>query len=153
MRRRRSTTLSSFYAFHMHFGRGPLVNPVPEGSERRRLLSHRSHIEPIAVFRRAPLRQKETDQLPRSIPGPSWQELFAEMGNHRDRALLAFYVSSGARASELLGLRGRNIDWAGQRVWVVSKGTRTLVEIPASPDAAAVSGRRAAALHRVPQRI
>jgi integrase len=129
------SVLSSFYAFHMHFGRGPLVNPVPEGGERRRLLSHRSPIEPVPQFHRSPLRQKVTDEFPRSIPEPSWQELFAEMGNNRDRALLAFYVSSGARASELLGLRGDRIDWAGQRIWVVSKGTRSLSAIPASPEA------------------
>lgn len=95
------SVLSAFYAFHLHFGRGPLVNPVPVDTERRRILAHRSPIEPQAQHRRAPLRQKITDRSPRSIPDALWDGLFAAMGNHRDRALLAFYVSSGARASEL----------------------------------------------------
>ncbi|TDB91205.1 site-specific integrase [Actinomadura sp. KC216] len=129
------SVLSAFYTFHLHFGRGPLINPVPEASERRMLVAHRSPIEPNRVIRRAPLRQKTADRLPRSIPDPLWEELFAAMGTHRDRALLAFYVSSGARASELLGLRGGHVDWAGQRIWVISKGTRTLDPLPASPQA------------------
>ncbi|MFJ9914714.1 tyrosine-type recombinase/integrase [Actinacidiphila glaucinigra] len=129
------SVLSAFYAFHLHFGRGPLVNPVPESAERRALLGHRSPIESRAAFRRAPLRQRVAERLPRSIPEPLWEELFTAMGSHRDRALLAFYVSSGARASELLGLRGRHVDWAGQRIWVISKGSRTLDALPASPEA------------------
>jgi site-specific recombinase XerD len=57
------------------------------------------------------------------------------MGNDRDRALLAFYVSSGARATELLELIGERIDWGRQQIWVVSKGSRELSMIPGSPDA------------------
>ncbi|MEY9965936.1 integrase [Streptacidiphilus sp. MAP12-16] len=129
------STLSAFYAFHLHFGRGPLVNPVPEAAERRMLLAHRSPLEPKAFVRRAPLRQKTADRVPRSIPDPLWDELFTAMGCHRDRALLACYVSSGARASELLGLLGKHVDWAGQRIWVTSKGSRTLDPLPASPQA------------------
>ena len=134
------SVLSAFYAFHAHFGRGPLVNPVPAGAGRRRLLAHRNPMEPQARHRRAPLRQKMIDRPPRSIPDQLWDELFAALGNHRDRALLAFYVSSGARASELLGLRGEHVDWAGQRVWVVSKGSQTLDAIPGSPEAFAYLG-------------
>jgi len=61
--------------------------------------------------------------------------LFAQMRSDRDRALLAFYVSSGARASELLGLRMGDIDWAGKKIHVISKGSRLREAIPASPDA------------------
>ena len=57
------------------------------------------------------------------------------MRSDRDRALLAFYVSSGARASELLGLRMGDIDWAGKKICVISKGSRLREAIPASPDA------------------
>ncbi|MDV7194463.1 tyrosine-type recombinase/integrase [Mycolicibacterium fortuitum] len=129
------SVLLAFYEFHMQFGRGPLVNPVPIASERRRLLGHRSPIEAQVQHRRAPLRQKQPRRLPRSIPDRLWDELFASMGNHRDRALLAFYVSSGARASELLGMLGEHVDWAGKRIWVVSKGSRTLMAVPGSPEA------------------
>ncbi len=129
------SVLSAFYAFHLRFGRGPLVNPVPVDAGRRRLLAHRSPIEPQAQHRRAPLRQKLADQAPRSIPDTLWDELFDTMGTHRDRALLAFYVSSGARASELLGMDGEHVDWGAQRLMVVSKGTRTLDPVPGSPEA------------------
>jgi integrase len=129
------SVLSAFYAFHMHFGRGPVVNPVPADAGRRRLLSHRSPLEPLPKTRRQPLRQKQANREPRSIPDRLWDEVFAAMRCHRDRALLAFYVSSGARASELLGLLAEHINWADQRIWVVSKGSRTLDALPASPEA------------------
>ena len=57
------------------------------------------------------------------------------MGSDRDRALLEFYVSSGARASELLGVTLEDVDWGGQLIYVVSKGTRIRQPVPASPDA------------------
>ncbi|MGW2512132.1 site-specific integrase [Streptomyces scopuliridis] len=40
----------------------------------------------------------------------------------RDRALLSCYVSSGARASELLGVGLGDIDWTKGQLWVISKG-------------------------------
>jgi integrase len=127
--------LSAFYAFHSHYGRGPVVNPVPASPLRRLTLAHRSPLEPSPRVPRAPLRQREPDAFPRAIPDRLWDELFAALTCHRDRALMAFYVSSAARASELLGLTADRIDWAGQRVWVVSKGTRALEVVPASPQA------------------
>ncbi|WP_309241067.1 tyrosine-type recombinase/integrase [Nocardia sp. BSTN01] len=129
------SVLSGFYDFHLHFGRGPAVNPVPLASERRRLLGHRSPIDVQPQHGRAPLRQKQGSRAPRSIPDRLWDELFAEMGSHRDRALLAFYVSSGARASELLGLLGEQVDWSGKRIGLVSKGSRALMAVPGSPEA------------------
>jgi len=51
------------------------------------------------------------------MPDALWEELFAAMGCDRDLALLECYVSSGARASELL----EDIDWVGQLLYVVSK--------------------------------
>jgi integrase len=129
------SVLSRFYAFHANHGRGPVVNPVPVTSRRRALLAHRSPIEPAPATPRAPLRQKTPVRAPRAIPDLLWDELFGAMTCHRDRALLAFYVSSGARASELLGLRPENVDWAGQRIWVLSKGSRVLEQVPASPQA------------------
>jgi site-specific recombinase XerC len=56
------------------------------------------------------------------------------MGCERDRAVLEFFVSSGARA-ELLGVTPEDIDWAERRIFVVSKGTRKREPIPASPQA------------------
>lgn len=129
------SVLYRFYEFHSHRGWGPVVNPVPVSSRRRAALAHRSPLDSVARVPRAPLRQKTPDRAPRAIPDPLWNELFAAMRCDRDRSLLAFYVSSGARASELLGLRLEHVDWAGQRIWVVSKGTRELEPVPASAQA------------------
>jgi integrase len=127
------TVVSQFYAFHAHAGRGPVVNPVPERPDRRRALAHRSPIDPVRPHRRAPLRQRVVEAAPRSIPDAMWDELFAAVGNDRDRALLELFVSTAARAEELLGLGMDDVDWAGQRIWVVSKGSRLRQLVPASP--------------------
>lgn len=124
-----------FYAFHGHWGRGPVVNPVPGSAQRRQALMHRSPIEPTPSFRRARLRQKGRDCSPRSIPDAQWGELFASLTCDRDRALLAAFISSGARAAEMLGARVEDLDWAGQRLWVVSKGSRERRMAPLSPEA------------------
>jgi integrase len=129
------SVVSGFDAFHARFGVGPVVNPVPASHGRRQALAHRSPLEPTQVFRRGRLRQKVPVQAPRSIPDQLWDELFAGMGCDRDRALLEFYVSSGARASELLGVGLDDIDWSGQLTYVISKGTRIRQPVPASPNA------------------
>ncbi|MEH0975166.1 site-specific integrase [Micromonospora sp. CPCC 205546] len=129
------SVVSGFYSYHAHFGRGPVVNPVPVASQRRQALAHRSPLEPVRQHGRARLRQRVAEQPPRSIPDPLWDELFAAMSCDRDRALLEFFVSSGARAAELLGVTVDDVDWAGQRIWVVSKGTRLRQVVPASPQA------------------
>lgn len=69
---------------------------------------------------------------PRSIPDHLGDELFRCMGCERDRALLEFYVSSGARAEALLGVGIGDLDWADQRVYVISKGSRERQPVPAS---------------------
>jgi site-specific recombinase XerD len=53
----------------------------------------------------------------------------------RDRALVAFYVSTGARASELLSATRGGVDPGRQLITVVRKGTRVLQQLPASADA------------------
>jgi integrase len=139
------TVICGYYSFHSRFGAGPVINPVPVSAERRRALAHRSPLEPVPAVRRARLRQKVPAQAPRAIPDHRWEELFAEMGCDRDRALLEFYVSSGARAGELLGIGLEDIDWPGQLVYVISKGTRERQPVPASPDAFRYLGRYLAA--------
>lgn len=129
------SVISKFYEFHSEQGEGPVINPVPASQARRRALAHHSPLDPKAQFKRARLRQKVADQTPRAIPDKQWDELFEQMRNDRDRALLQFYVSSGARASELLGVGLEDIEWAGLRIWVISKGTRLRQAIPADPQA------------------
>jgi len=131
------TAVHGFYAFHRHFGRGPAINPVPENKSRRAALAHASPIEAPARFRRGRLRPKVQARPPRAISDAQWDELFAQMRCTRDRALLACYVSSGARASELLGVGLADIDWQSGRLWVISKGTRLRQDVPVSPEALA----------------
>ena len=73
--------------------------------------------------------------MPHSIPDGKFNDLFAQLVSHRDRALVAFWVSSGARASELLGCRQRDADPGQQLITVVRKGSRVVQQVPASPDA------------------
>ncbi|WP_333493573.1 tyrosine-type recombinase/integrase [Kitasatospora cathayae] len=131
------SAVHGFYAFHMHFGRGPLLNPVPENRARRTALAHRSPIEARAQHRRGRLRPKVSVRQPRAMPEQQWDALFAQMGCARDRALLSCYVSSGARASELLGIGLGDVDWTKGQLWVISKGTRARQPVPASPQALA----------------
>lgn len=124
------SAVHEFYEFHREQGRGPLRNPVPA-------LKRASHHNPTDVFtpaRRVALRQKEPQRLPRAIPDASFDELFRKLKSHRDRALVAFYVSSGARASELLGLTGDMVNYGDQLIGVVRKGGARQW-LPASPDA------------------
>jgi integrase len=131
------SVVHGFYAFHLHFGRGPALNPVPENRARRAALAHVSPLERRRLRQRGRLRPKVPVRQPRAIPDAQWEELFARMGCTRDRALLACYVSSGARASELLGIRLPDIDWQSGKLWVVSKGTRVRQPVPVSPEALA----------------
>jgi len=128
------TVVYRFYDFHAHHGLGPVLNPVPVAREQRAALSHRSPLEPLPTVRRSRLRQRVPKQLPRAMPDRLWDELFAAMGCDRDRALLSMYVSSGARASELLGIGLTDVDWGGQLVHVVSKGTRLRQAVPVSAE-------------------
>jgi len=87
------------------------------------------------VERTGRYRPKVGPGTPRSIPDVRFNELFAQLGSHRDRALVAFWVSTGARAAELLGATAGDVDPGQQLITVVRKGTRALQALPASPDA------------------
>jgi integrase len=130
------SVVAGFYEFHIGQGRGPIVNPVPAPSRRgARVHSHHNPLEVFGDHRRAPYRQKQPRVAPRSIPDGLFDELFAALRCHRDRAIVSLYVSSGARASELLGLHGGNVHWGQNLISVVTKGSRALEQVPASPDA------------------
>lgn len=132
------TVVSSFYAYHRHYGRGPLVNPVPESRAQRRALGHRAPDSEVPQFRRARLRQRVRQTDPRAIPDAMWDEFFEVMTCDRDRAAILLYVSSGSRASELLGVTPGDIDWPKQLIWVVTKGTTDREAVPVSPQALTV---------------
>lgn len=75
-----------FYAFHGHYGRGPMINLVPSSRARRLALAQSSPIESTRPFARARLRQKVAEVTPRAIPDLMGDELFAAMTCDRDRA-------------------------------------------------------------------
>ena len=129
--------VKSFYLDRAAAGQGPVVNPVPEAGHRqgRRVQAHHNPMQPFRPGRRAPLRQKLPERVPRSLPDGVFDALFAALGSDRDRALLAFYVSTGARAAELLGVTIERVDVGEQRIGVHRKGSGRLQWLPASADA------------------
>ena len=131
------TVLRSFYDFHVGAGTGPLVNPFPLDRSRRsgRANAHHNPMEPYRRERSGLYRPVVPSRIPRSIPDEEFNAIFAALGSHRDRALVAFYVSTGARASELLSATGGGTDPGRQLITVVRKGTRALQQLPASADA------------------
>lgn len=131
------TVLRGFYEFHLEAGSGPMVNPFPLARHRRvgRANEHHNPMEVFAAGRSGRFRPKVPVRVPRQIPDEKFDELFAQLGSHRDRALVAFWISTGARASELLGATLGDVDPGQQLITVIRKGTRALQQLPASPDA------------------
>jgi site-specific recombinase XerD len=131
------SVLRGFYDFHLEAGTGPMVNPFPMSRQRRggRAHAHHNPMDPFAGQRSGRYRPKVVQRVPRCIPDERFDELFAQLGSNRDRALVAFWVSTGARASELLGATVADADPGQQLITVIRKGTRALQQLPASPDA------------------
>lgn len=131
------TVLRGFYEFHLEAGGGPLVNPFPLDRSRRGRRAHAHHnpMEPHRNERSGLYRPVVPARVPRSVPDAEFNEIFAGLPSHRDRALVAFYVSTGARASELLSATHGGVDPGRQLITVVRKGSGAIQELPASTDA------------------
>ena len=131
------SVLRGFYDFHLEAGTGPMLNPFPLARARggSRAGAHQNPMDPFVKQRRGRYRPKVVTRAPRAIPDEQFDRLFAALGSHRDRALVAFWVSTGARASELLGATVADVDPGQQLVTVLRKGTGVLQPLPAAPDA------------------
>ena len=131
------TVLRGFYDFHLDAGTGPIMNPFPLDRSRRggRANAHHNPMEPYRDQRAGLYRPRVPKRVPRSIPDEEFNQIFARLGSNRDRALVAFYVSTGARASELLSVTRNRVDPGRQVIAVVRKGTGEVQELPASTDA------------------
>jgi integrase len=130
------SVLRGFYDFHLEAGSGPIVNPFPLARGRGgRANAHHDPMDRFAGERTGRYRPGTARRIPRHIPDDRFDELFAQLGSNRDRALVAFWVSTGARASELLGATAADADPGQQLVTVIRKGTGQLQQLPASPDA------------------
>lgn len=131
------TVLRAFYDVHRRCGSGPAVNPFPLAGQRDggRPNAHHNPMRPFRNERVGLYRPKVPRRVPRAIPDERFNELFAALSCHRDRALVAFYVSTGARASELLGATRADADPGQQLITVIRKGSRAMQRLPASTDA------------------
>ncbi len=130
------TVLRTFYDFHLEMTGKPIVNPFPLDRARRsdRAHAHHNPMKPYAAQRVGRYRPKVPARVPRRIPDDAFNEIFAGLKSNRDRALLCFWVSTGARASELLGACRLDADPGQQLIGVVRKGSRAYQQLPASPD-------------------
>ncbi|WP_232491250.1 tyrosine-type recombinase/integrase [Mycobacterium dioxanotrophicus] len=131
------TVLRCFYDFHRDVGTGPMVNPFPLDRSRRggRAHAHHNPMEPYRNERAGLYRPRAIRRIPRNIPDAEFNQIFARLLSNRDRAMVAFYVSTGARASELLTVTQGGVDPGRQLITVVRKGSREMQELPASSDA------------------
>ncbi len=139
-RRHARAVVRSFYEYHRELHGRPLLNPFPNARgtevEEERLNAHHNPMGPFhRPTRRAPYQPKEPRRIPRGIPDELFNQVFAALPSHRDRALVAFYVSTGARASELLGVTRTRANPSEQLIGVVRKGSQALQWLPASADA------------------
>ncbi|MHB8246089.1 MAG: tyrosine-type recombinase/integrase [Acidimicrobiales bacterium] len=131
------SVLRGFYDFHREAGSGPLLNPFPLDRSRRssRAYAHHNPMERQRNERQGFYRPRLPTRIPRAVPDDEFNEIFAKLPSHRDRALVAFYVSTGARASELLSVTQGGVDPGRQLIRVVRKGSGAAQELPASSDA------------------
>jgi site-specific recombinase XerD len=128
------TVCRSFYAYHLEAGTGPIVNPFPLARPGR-AHAHHNPMSPFTKQETGLYRPRVPKRIPKQIPDAAFNELFARLPSNRDRALVAFWVSTGARASELLTATWRGADPGQQLITVIRKGSRAIQQLPASPDA------------------
>jgi site-specific recombinase XerD len=131
------TVLRRFYDFHRDAGTGPVLNPFPLDASRRgrRAHAHRNPMDEWKPERTGRYRPAVPRRIPRAIPDDWFNKLFAALPSDRDRALVGFWISTGARASELLGMRQCDTYPGEQLISVVRKGSRARQQLPASADA------------------
>jgi len=131
------SVLRHFYGFHLETGTGPMVNPFPlaRGRSAERPGAHRNPMDPPENHRSGLFRPRLAHRAPRNIPDDRFNDLFAALSCHRDRALVAFWITTGVRAAELLGVRRGDADPGRGLITVSRKGSGALQPVPASPDA------------------
>jgi len=128
------TVCRGFYAYHLDAGTGPIVNPFPLARPGR-AHAHHNPLDPFPKQKSGLYRPTVPKRIPKQIPDAVFNELFAGLVSNRDRTLVAFWVSTGARASELLGVTRSGADPGQQLITVTRKGSGAVQALPASPDA------------------
>jgi integrase/recombinase XerD len=133
--RHSNAVLRTFYDYWIERGEGPLVNPVPlDRARERRPGAHHNPMEPFRPEGRLRYNPRVPRGRPRAMPDERWAEFFASLRCNRDRAIMSLAISMGARAGELLGVAGADIDWGDQLIRVCRKGSGAWQWLPASPD-------------------
>ena len=98
--------------------------PGPAGTQRRAGVRPS---QPDGGFRSAPAGDLPAEGAEAELagdPGRRSGSVIRRLACNRDRALVSFWLSSGARASELIGLRHGDVDVGAHTITVVSKGSR-----------------------------
>jgi integrase len=116
--RHSNAVVRAFYEFWIDdMCLGPLINPVrlDRGHRNRRPNAHHNPLQPYKAEGRIRYNPRIPKRQPREMPEERWRDLFAALRSNRDRAILAFAVSNGARTSELLGIR--SVTWTGVTSW------------------------------------
>ena len=135
--RHANAVVRAFYEYWIEdVQKGPLVNPVPLDRRHRARRPHAHHnpLEPFRLDGKIRYNPKLPKQQPREMREESWRDVFAGLRSNRDRALMSMDISCAARAAELLGVRGVDLDWGDQLVRVIRKGTGAEQWLPASPE-------------------
>ena len=83
--------------------------------------AHHNPMEPYRHERSGLYRPRVPSRVPRSITDAEFNEILTRLPSNRDRALVAFYVSTGARASELLSATVAGADPGRQLITVVRR--------------------------------
>jgi integrase len=126
----RLSVIQSFYDFLRHVG--TVTNDIVRLDRPR--IGHHNPLEPWPLRRRGPYRQRQQKRIPRGLSDTLWNNIFDNLQCDRDRAILCLLTSSGSRAQELLNMKGSDVDWGGQRVRLICKGTRQETWVGASPE-------------------
>jgi site-specific recombinase XerC len=127
------TVCRGFYAYHLEAGTGLIVNPFPLARPGR-ANAHHNPMDPFPRQKAGLFRPRVPRRIPRQIPDHVFNDLFARLPSNRDRALVGFWISTGARASELLSVVCSGADPGQQLITVIRKGSRAVQQLPASPD-------------------
>ena len=133
--------LHEFYEFLLDRGQRPLINPIPHSRRRDRgQLRQYPHHNPLEDFARSNRRRKRYDppdpkDVPRHLFDRHYEQVWAALNCDRDRALFKVATDCGARPSELLGMRGADINWGDALIHVLRKGGARTQWLPVSRDA------------------
>ncbi|WP_083885592.1 tyrosine-type recombinase/integrase [Nocardia thailandica] len=114
--------LQALIADIKHGPAAPAVEVLEEWARRRKELD--------AELLRTPLTARERQDLGREA-----EHARALLTSAIDRTRIAAEVARKTTERELLAVGADDIDWAGLRIWVVSKGSRARQDIPVDPEA------------------